>query len=397
MIKLDLTSAIRTVVKCKTRARWNFNLNLNRPQTLLHFPSFLLSGNFLSPGIKMGSNSQQTHMKKFDDLFPVLVEDIVTELSSEQVAEDLLERVKEICSYNVPFGKKNRGTTVASAYNGLMNGEATEEDLHLARILGWCIEWLQAFFLVADDIMDNSLTRRGKPCWYRVENIGNIAVNDSLFLEMSVYTLLRKYFRDKPYYLHLIELFHSITSKTVMGQMLDMVIVPLNGKPNFDRFTMDKYKQIVKYKTAFYSFYLPVGLAMYMAGIKEPEIHAEAMDILLQMGEYFQIKDDYLDCFGDPAVTGKVGTDIEEGKCSWLVVQALQLVSDEQRASLEKHYGKNCPHNVQCVKSLYNELKLDELFFKYEEDSYKLLMEKIERSSQLPKDIFITFAKKIYK
>ena len=47
------------------------------------------------------------------------------------------------------------------------------------------------------------------------------------------------------------------------------------------------------------------------------------------------VQDDYIDCFGDPALTGKVGTDIEDNKCSWLVVQALSRASDEQRSLLE--------------------------------------------------------------
>ena len=42
-----------------------------------------------------------------------------------------------------------------------------------------------------------------------------------------------------------------------------------------------------------------------------------------------------MDCFGDPKVTGKVGTDIEDNKCSWLVVQALDKANAEQRALLE--------------------------------------------------------------
>lgn len=64
------------------------------------------------------------------------------------------------------------------------------------------------------------------------------------------------------------------------------------------------------------------------------------------MGHFFQVQDDYLDCFGDPAVTGKIGTDIEDNKCGWLINKALQICTEEQRATLEKHYAKKSSESV---------------------------------------------------
>jgi farnesyl diphosphate synthase len=76
---------------------------------------------------------------------------------------------------------------------------------------------------------------------------------------------------------------------------------------------------IVVYKTAFYSFYLPVALAMRMARIPEsypspisPNEFIKpfdvALSILLQIGEYFQIQDDFLDYHAPPELLGKIGT-----------------------------------------------------------------------------------------
>lgn len=60
----------------------------------------------------------------------------------------------------------NRGLTVPSALQAIFNNRPlTDTEYFKAAVLGWCIEWLQAFFLVADDMMDGSITRRGAPCW----------------------------------------------------------------------------------------------------------------------------------------------------------------------------------------------------------------------------------------
>ncbi|XP_078212063.1 farnesyl pyrophosphate synthase isoform X4 [Callithrix jacchus] len=256
---------------------------------------------------------------------------------------------------------------------------------------------LQAFFLVTDDIMDSSLTRRGQICWYQKPGVGLDAINDAVLLEACVYRLLKLYCREQPYYLNLIELFLQSSYQTEIGQTLDLITAPQDNV-DLDRFTEKRYKSIVKYKTAFYSFYLPVAAAMYMAGIDGEKEHANAKKILLEMGEFFQIQDDYLDLFGDPSVTGKVGTDIQDNKCSWLVVQCLQRSTPEQRQILKENYGQKEAEKVARVKALYEELDLPAVFSKYEEDSYNHIMALIEQyAAPLPPAIFLGLARKIYK
>jgi hypothetical protein len=53
---------------------------------------------------------------------------------------------------------------------------------------------------------------------------------------------------------------------------------------------MNRYLKIVRYKTAFYSFYLPIALGMYLSGHATEELLAQAKAILLPMGEFFQIQ-----------------------------------------------------------------------------------------------------------
>uniref|UniRef100_A0A3Q3KAE0 Farnesyl pyrophosphate synthase n=1 Tax=Monopterus albus TaxID=43700 RepID=A0A3Q3KAE0_MONAL len=341
--------------------------------------------------------------KKNPQLFEAHFEELVTELTegdfTDPVLDDALNRLREVLVYNTAGGKRNRGLSVIGSLRELLPpAQLTQHTVQRALMVGWCIELLQAFFLVADDIMDTSVTRRGQPCWYKRDGIGLDAINDSFLLEGSVYRLLRRHCRDQPYYVHLLELFTETSYQTELGQALDLMTAP-PGQIDLNRFTMERlYKAIVKYKTAFYSFYLPVAAAMYMAGIKSEEEHNNAKHILLEMGEFFQIQDDYLDCYGDPAVTGKIGTDIQDNKCSWLVVTALEIMTPEQRAELEACYGQQDDARVEKVKALYSTLQMPKLYHKYEDESYQRLQKLIECHAQnLPHSVFLNFAKKIYK
>lgn len=121
---------------------------------------------------------------------------------------------------------------------------------------------MQSSFLIADDIMDESETRRGQMCWHRLNDVGLDAVNDGIMIQSCIFHILKKHFENKTYYVKLVETFNDAIFTTTVGQSMDL----RTANKNVTNFTMDRYKTIVAHKTAYYTFYAPVALAMHMAG-----------------------------------------------------------------------------------------------------------------------------------
>lgn len=110
------------------------------------------------------------------------------------------------------------------------------------------------------------------------------------------------------------------------------------------------------------------------------------------------LQDDFLDCFGDPEITGKIGTDIKDAKCSWLAVVALQRATPVQRQIMEEHYGKPEPESIESIKKLYEELNIPATYAAYQEDTFNIFRTHIQQTSKgLPHDLFFRLMKTFYK
>ena len=134
-----------------------------------------------------------------------------------------------------------------------------------------------------------------------------------------------------------------------------------------------------------------------------------ASSILIPLGEYFQIQDDYLDFAGTPEQIGKIGTDIIDNKCSWVINTALALASAEQRKVLDENYGRK-DDGGECerrCKEVFYEVDVPGRYLKYEEEAYRRiggLIESIpveglggEGEVKLRREVFKSFLDKIYK
>ncbi|KAG6833026.1 hypothetical protein H0H87_012285 [Tephrocybe sp. NHM501043] len=413
-------------------------------------------------------SSKAARRGKFEGVFDVIRDELVDHCKKEGLPTEALEWYRANLDYNTPGGKLNRGLSVIDTAEILKGRPLTEEEYLKAAVLGWSVELLQAYFLVADDIMDSSITRRSQPCWYlspapavtapssegasvtssthKHPAVGMVAINDSFMLNSAIYHLLRTHFRSHPRYIDIVDLFHDITYKTEMGQLVDLVTAP-EGVVDLARFSLERHRVIVTYKTAYYSFHLPVALAMLMCNIPETysvqlpqstttlKPYDLALSILIPLGEYFQVQDDFLDFSATPEVLGKIGTDIVDNKCSWCVNTVMGLCTPEQRLVLDRNYGRKGDLEAGAegadteqkahgqdgeagglcekrVKELYEAVGLRKVYAEYEAGVYKRLNELIDSIPEegvivdehgqkaehqgMKREVFRSFLEKIY-
>jgi geranylgeranyl diphosphate synthase type I len=97
--------------------------------------------------------------------------------------------------------------------------------------------------------------------------------------------------------------------------------------------------RVARYKAAKYTVEGPLHLGGVLAGGGADLLEAYSA-FGIPVGEAFQLRDDILGVFGDPAVTGKpAGDDLREGKRTVLVAVADENGSPAQRQVLNRHLG----------------------------------------------------------
>ena len=221
--------------------------------------------------------------------------------------------------------------------------------------LAVAMEFFQAAALLHDDVMDGSDTRRGLPAAHRVfgalhadsgwsgdsARFGESAAilagdlclqwSDELYATSGLPS--RELDRGR-------RTFDTMRTQLMGGQYLDL----LESARGWDRLDtsarIDSARNVIRYKSAKYTIEHPLLIGAAVGGVEAVDM-GRLSAYGLALGEAFQLRDDVLGVFGDPAATGKpAGDDLREGKRTVLVALALAHADTDQAALFEKLFGQ---------------------------------------------------------
>jgi geranylgeranyl diphosphate synthase, type I len=213
------------------------------------------------------------------------------------------------------------------------------------------LELLQAGALIHDDVMDGSDTRRGMPAAHRRFEalhgesgwrgsaeafgagaailLGDVCLTwcDEMYQGSGLPA--EALLRGRP-------VFDRMRTEVMCGQYLDLLGQAVGPRPD-GHAMVEEALRIVRFKSAKYTVERPLQLGAALAGSESPAtLSAYGMPV----GIAFQLRDDVLGVFGDPAETGKpAGDDLREGKRTVLVALTLERASAAQAATVERLLG----------------------------------------------------------
>lgn len=244
-------------------------------------------------------------------------------------------------------GKRIRPLYAWAGYVGSARPEVSSEDPYAVLRAVSSLELIQACALIHDDIVDGSDTRRGRPTVHRQAEarhrelgwsgdaakfgesiailVGDLALAwaEDMLQDSGLSPAALARIRDP---------WRAMRTEVISGQILD---ISAEAARETDPQVAEK---INRYKTAAYTIERPLHLGATIANAPERTIaafRAYGHDI----GVAFQLRDDELGVFGDPAVTGKpAGDDLREGKRTVLVNRAIAL--SDRGSELDRELGR---------------------------------------------------------
>ncbi|MFE9773734.1 polyprenyl synthetase family protein [Streptomyces sp. NPDC005931] len=236
-------------------------------------------------------------------------------------------------------------------------------DLTAVLETGACLELLQACALIHDDVMDGSVLRRGAPAVHvdlarrhwaarmagSPESFGASAAVLAGDLALAwADDLLTEIALGSPHGPALYREWQAMRTEMVAGQYRDLHAQATCASG------LDEAVTIATLKSALYTVERPLALGASLAGADE-----HALEALRSAGRCaglaFQLRDDLLGAFGDPARTGKpVGDDLRGRKLTYLLAVALRLADatgDEEAAAALAPGGAASGDAVERVRA----------------------------------------------
>jgi len=259
--------------------------------------------------------------------------------------EELLEHIVE---FNLRGGKRIRPLAVIAAYKCFK-----DDDIIVDASI--CIEFMQSYLLIHDDILDNSDLRRGKPSMHKIyeaEHVDpyfgkSIAILAGNLCAAFMYDAILESDFPAEQKIRAIKILAEVSEHENYGQCLDM-------SPNLSTLSEAEVLKIYQFKTAEYTTRGPVLIGAALAGASSLEQIQALEQYGNRLGIAFQIQDDIQGIFGKVESIGKPnGSDIKEGKKTLLICKTLEYCTTNERRSILNMYGRKdlCDSKIDKLRT----------------------------------------------
>ena len=238
-------------------------------------------------------------------------------------------------------GKRLRPVLMLLAYN------LYREDVESIFSQAAGIETYHNFTLLHDDLMDNADMRRGKPVVHKKWNENTAILSGDAMLILSYQFMMNQC--PPEHVQEVMEIFGRTALEVCEGQQWDMEFESRNDV------TVGEYIEMIRLKTSvLLAAALKIGAVLGGASSADAQ---KLYDFGIRMGLAFQLQDDYLDVYGNPAVFGKkIGGDILCNKKTYMLITALEQAKGENREELLHslaEYGRLRSGRKDCCGDCY--------------------------------------------